>query len=443
RILNQHCVECHRDGEIGPFSLVNYDDVIGWADMILETIDDGRMPPWHANPHHGEFVNARHMPDAEKQTLRDWVAAGAPYGRVDELPVPPSFTDGWQLPREPDLILEMRERPFRVPAAGTVEYQYYVVDPGFEEDTWITGAQVIPGNRAVVHHAIVFIRPPDGAQFRGIGWISAYVPGQRTMLLPSGHARFVPRGSKLVFQMHYTPNGVEAEDVTRIGLLLGQDAEITHEVVTLVGVDQEFEIPPHAADFAVHGRVRRIPTGSTLLAAVPHMHLRGKAFQLFARNDSGDHEVLLDVPHYDFNWQHIYQFQRPLPLDEIEELRFTVRFDNSAGNPANPDPSQSVSWGDQSWEEMALAFFEVAQPRERLEPVSTHSEEELADRQRQIDRFVADFLERFDANQDGHVARDETPLSFSRFGFSRLDQDGDGVLTRSELEDAARRKLKF
>ena len=176
---------------------------------------------------------------------------------------------------------------FVVPADGTVEYQYFVVDPGFTEDRWVTAAQVIPGNPAIVHHSIVFIRPPDGARFRGVGWLGAYVPGQRTFLLPPGRARFVPAGSKLVFQQHYTPNGQAQEDLTRVGLLFGDAAEITHEVFTLVGIDQEFEIPPYAPAFTVDGQVRWFPPRGELLAIMPHMHLRGKSFRFWATDGSG------------------------------------------------------------------------------------------------------------------------------------------------------------
>ena len=207
RVLNQHCVECHRDGEIGPFHLDNYDEVVGWADTMLEVIDDGRMPPWHANPKFGHFKNSRHMPEEAKETLRTWVNAGMPYGDASELPEPLPNTEGWRLSREPDLVVEMSKRDFEVPPEGTVEYQYFVVDPGFEEDKWISGAQVIPGNPRVVHHSIVFVRPPDGSDFRGIGWLTAYVPGTRAGDFPTGHAIKVPAKSKLVFQQHYTPTG--------------------------------------------------------------------------------------------------------------------------------------------------------------------------------------------------------------------------------------------
>ncbi|HET6424753.1 MAG TPA: redoxin domain-containing protein, partial [Planctomycetaceae bacterium] len=201
RVLNQHCVECHRPGEIGPFSLTDYNEIRGWGDTLLESIDAGRMPPWNANPEHGHFRNTRRMPDADKQLLRDWVNAGMPYGDQADLPPAQEFASGWQLPRPPDLVVKMRERPFHVPAAGTIEYQYFVVDPQFTEDRWISAAQVIPGSRPTVHHCIVFVRPPDGADVRGVGYLTGYVPGQRSFSLPPGHARKVPAGSKLVFQM--------------------------------------------------------------------------------------------------------------------------------------------------------------------------------------------------------------------------------------------------
>ena len=236
-VLNRHCVECHRKGEIAPFGLTDYDEVRGWADTMLETIDDGRMPPWHASPLYGKYANSRFMSEKEKKILRDWVDGGMPFGDVKDMPKLPSFRDGWHLPQIPETVIQMRNRPFVVPKEGVVEYQYFVVDPGFKEDKWITGAQVLPGNRSVVHHAIVFIRPPDGSKFNGIGWLTAYVPGQRINMLPPGRGRRVPAGSKLVFQMHYTPTGSVEEDVSKLGILFGKDEEITHEVYTLVGIE--------------------------------------------------------------------------------------------------------------------------------------------------------------------------------------------------------------
>ncbi|MEQ8634791.1 redoxin domain-containing protein [Gimesia maris] len=437
RVLNQHCVECHRKGEIAPFSLTDYDEVRGWADTMLETIDDGRMPPWHASPKYGHYANARFMSDEDKKVLRDWVTGGMPYGDVKNMPKLPEFREGWHLPEIPGAVFEMRKRPFQVPAEGVVEYQYFVVDPGFTEDKWVTGAQVLPGNRSVVHHAIVFIRPPDGADFRGIGWLTAYVPGQRIKKLPEGRARKVPAGSKLVFQMHYTPNGSVAEDISKVGLLFGKGEEITHEVFTLIGIDQEFEIPPHANDFPVTAKVRRIPAEAELLAIAPHMHLRGKSFRLFMKQKD-ESEILLDVPNYDFNWQHIYELSQPMKLDDVDSLEFTVKFDNSKENPFNPDPSEYVTWGDQTWEEMAIAFFEVAEPRKKkkVEKIARNkkpSQKETDEqRKKKYEQLVAEFIQRFDRNQDGQVDVDEVPLATQRYGRYR-DHDGDGIIGKEDL----------
>ena len=213
-----------------------------------------------------------------------------------------------------------------------------------------------------MHHAIVFVRPPDGESFTGIGWLTAYVPGQRATQFPPGFARRIPAGSKFVFQMHYTPNGKAQFDQTKIGLNFIDEASVTHEVFTLAGIDQEFEIPPNVAEHAVDASVSWLPKEGMLLAAMPHMHLRGKSFQV--RTRSGDSEsIQLDVPHYDFNWQHTYEWSEPIPLRDIDRLSFTATFDNSVANPFNPNPNEYVMWGDQTWEEMAVAFFEVARPR--------------------------------------------------------------------------------
>lgn len=440
RVLQTHCVECHRNGEIGPFAMNDYSEVVGWSETIMETIDNGRMPPWHADPQYGDFANCRHMPEEDKQIIRDWIAGGLKEGDTSELPKPATFVEGWQLDQKPDQVVVMRNRPFSVPRDGTVEYQYFVVDPHFEEDKWITAAQVIPGARSVVHHAIVFVRPPDGADFRGVGWLSAYVPGQRMIPLPAGRARKVVAGSKFVFQMHYTPNGTAAEDSTSIGLVFGQDEDVTHEVYTLIALNQEFEIPPNAGSHTVKAKVPWLPEHAELMAATPHMHYRGKSFRLFA--GEGDSSVLLSVPSYDFNWQHTYSLKEPIPLANMDSLRFEAAFDNSDANPFNPDPNQWVTWGDQTWEEMAVAFFEVAEPREK--PTDTNrkstrkSPEEMAARQRKIEDYVARVFKKMDINGDGTIVKSEAPIVVRRYaGFSTFDLNGDDVATNSEIREVA------
>lgn len=451
RVFQRHCIECHRDGEIGPFALSDYEEAVGWADTILEVIADGRMPPWHANPAYGDFVNARQMPEKDKRALQEWVAAGMPYGDPEQLPAPLEFTPEWRLPRQPDMVLAMGKHAFTVPAEGTVEYQYFVVDPGFTEDKWVTGAQVIPGNRSVVHHSIVFVRPPDGARFRGVGWVGAYVPGQVVTAFPPGSGLMVPAGSKFVFQQHYTPTGSVQQDLTKVGLMFGNEADITHEIYTILGIDQEFEIPPGADHHVVHAPVRWLPHHAKLLSINPHMHVRGKSFRLFAH--SGEkRQTLLEIPHYDFNWQHSYRLRKPLPLSAIDRLEFEAVFDNSASNPVNPDPSQHVTWGDQTWEEMAVAFFEVSEPRVKPD---REAESNSDGRRHQKDsddiapavraRMAAEadrMLTRFDKNQDGLVGQYETPWVFRRYSFHEIDRDQDGQLTREEIEAAARWRVK-
>ena len=446
KILNQHCVECHRSGEIGPFALTDYDEIVGWADMMVEVIDNNRMPPWHASDDHAKFVNSRRMSEAEKETIRRWVQAGAPFGDASEVEASQVFPSGWQI-GEPDLVVPMAGEPFTVPAGGTVEYQYFVVDPGFTEDRWVTAAEVVPGNRAVVHHGIAFVRPPDGIRIDGMGWLSAYVPGQR-MPPPEPHrARKIPAGSKIVFQMHYTPTGKIEQDLSKIGLIFAKPDEVKEELLTIIGINQAIEIMPWQSDVAVDGETNHVPVQGRLLAMSPHMHLRGKAFQVQIGR-AGEDAVLLDVPHYDFNWQHTYLLEEPIELDSIDWLTFTATYDNSTKNPFNPDPKEFVTWGDQTWEEMAIVFYEVARPVDsknwrrigtegRLsnppptpQPSSPVTKED-AKRQTQVDQFFNDL----DRNGDGVVVYDEVDRAVQLRLFRRIDRNGDRSIDRQEVLD--------
>ncbi len=210
RILNKRCVECHRDGEIAPMSLTDYDEVAGWSEMIREVVDEERMPPWHANPEHGEFVNDCRLSGEEKEQIFAWVENGSPEGDPADLPEPPTFVDGW-MAGTPDQIVYMSDEPFQVAAEGTVEYQFFEVDPGWTEDKWIKVAESRPGNRAVVHHILCFVRSPSGGQGFGRGIGIGYAPGTPPIVFDSETAMYVPAGSKLLFQLHYTPNGTASK----------------------------------------------------------------------------------------------------------------------------------------------------------------------------------------------------------------------------------------
>ena len=435
RIFQKHCVQCHRPGEIGPFSLTHYEDAAGWAETIEEVIRDQRMPPWHADPAYGTYANERLMAAAEKKLVYQWVKAGAPEGDRSNLPPPRTFVKGWRTPRTPDQVVAMRRQPFVVPDEGVVEYQYFVADPGFDEDKWVTAAEVVPGNTAVVHHAIVFIRPPDDVRLRGFGWLAAYVPGQRAAIAAAGRARRIPAGSKLIFQMHYTPTGTPQKDTTKIGLVFTEPETVKEEVVTLLALNRKFEIPSGAENYRVQASLRRFPAGGKLLAIAPHMHLRGKSFRYTAQR-SGEEHILLNVPNYDFNWQHGYRLAEPLPLSAIDRIECVAHFDNSENNLANPDPNATVRWGDQTWQEMMVSFFEVAVPvKTKLakETTDVSGKDQLA----RAKEAARQFMQRFDHNEDGKVERDEVPNSFRVFAFQSFDKNHDRSIDINEARQYA------
>jgi peroxiredoxin len=367
RLLNDHCVECHRPGQIAPFALTKHDEVAGWGETILEVVDDNRMPPWHANPEHGQFVNDRRLSDDEKRLLHHWVAAGAPEGDPADLPPPPTFAEGWRLPRV-DQVVYMSDDEYDVPAEGTVQYKYFTVDPGFTEDKWVQAAECRPGNRAVVHHVLVGYRASGRGDRDRPGavsseWLSATAPGARPLLLPDGMAKFVPAGAKLVFQLHYTPNGSPQKDRSSIGLMFAEAASVRKEVGTLEVANHFLLIPPKTADYRTEAW-HKFSSDMLLLSLFPHMHLRGKSFRYEAHYPDGSIEVLLDVPRYDFNWQNTYELAHPKRMPKGTRLRCIAHYDNSADNLANPNPNRVVFWGDQTWEEMMIGYVDVARADE-------------------------------------------------------------------------------
>lgn len=362
RVFQEHCVQCHRPGEIGPFSLTNYEEVVGWAEMIREVVSEQRMPPWHADPKHGKFANDWRLSDAQKQQIYDWVDAGAPEGDKSQLPPPRKFTEGWQI-GQPDDIFYIADKPYSVPASGEVRYQYFTIDPQFTEDKWIAAAECRPGNRAVVHHIIVGIVPPNGDR-KSIGglhseWLTATAPGARPLILPEGYAKLIPAGSKLVFQMHYTPNGKATTDRSCVGFKYADPATVKKQVGTDKAATQRFVIPPGNENFPVEAR-HRFDRDVELLALFPHMHLRGKSFRYTLVYPDNRREVLLNVPHYDFNWQNGYALAEKKLIPAGAVMHCEAAFDNSEKNLGNPDPTKSVRWGDQTWEEMMIGYFDVA-----------------------------------------------------------------------------------
>jgi hypothetical protein len=384
-ILYKNCTNCHRPGEIAPMSLLTYKDARPWARSMRERVSLGEMPPWHADPAHGSFLNDRRLSDADKNTIVRWVAAGAPEGSPADLPAAPKYAEGWMM-GEPDVVLGMNE-DYPVPASGTIEYKYFEVPTNFTEDKYVQAVEVKAGNRAVVHHVIVFARPPkpaaraaavfkfaDGMEIpkkdenekpdndrpapQRLGQtIGGFAPGQFVRVYQPGTAIRVPAGAVLVFQMHYTANGTATTDRTRIGLKLAPEKP-KDEVRVSALINGAFTIPAGASNHRVDAELT-VQQDITLWSMLPHTHVRGRSWNYEAVYPDGRTETILGVPKYDFNWQTDYIFRDPLKLPKGTKIHATAWYDNSANNPSNPDPGRDVKWGDQTWEEMmftALAY---------------------------------------------------------------------------------------
>ena len=355
-ILQDHCQECHRAGEMAPMAFTTYMETRPWATAIRDAVATKKMPPWFADPCCGKFANQRFLTAAEHDVLTRWTGAEG-----DPKTAPPArvWTLGWNIPT-PDLVITM-SAAFTVPASGTVEYQYFIVPTGFNEDRWVTATEVAPGVRSVVHHAVVYIRERGSTWTKGptkADILGIYTPGASPEILPAGMAKLVPAGSDLVFEIHYTPNGKRATDKTRIAMTFaGTPPE--KRVLTLQMNKDDFAIPAGERDYrvTVWGT---LPNDALLLSMLPHMHLRGKSFEYARIRDDGQPEILLRVPAYDFYWQLSYRLARPLLLKKGTRLECVAVFDNSKRNPRNPDPTVDVRYGQQSWEEMMVGFFDIA-----------------------------------------------------------------------------------
>ena len=369
--------------------MLTYKDTRPWAKAMKEAVLTKKMPPWFADPAYGHFSNDRRLSAEEIQTLVSWADQGALEGDPKDAPEPRQFADGWTIGK-PDVVYEM-PMDYAVPAKGTVEYTYFLLPKAFTEDRWIEKIEVRPGSRSVVHHVVLITRPPGSKWMEdlkpGVAWVepedkeppkrsadtgegafflgdmeivSVYVPGGVAYRTAPGQARFVKAGSDLVFQMHYTANGKETADRTRVGIVYAKQRPRERVVNTFI-MNTRFRIPPGAPDQVVDAKVK-INRDATLLNFFPHMHLRGKSFEYRVTYPDGQSETLFRMPRYDFNWQLTYDLEQPLKLPKGTELTALAHYDNSANNPYNPDPAKEVFWGDQSWDEMLAGFVDFAIP---------------------------------------------------------------------------------
>jgi hypothetical protein len=382
-VLERHCQSCHRPGEIGPMPLLTYQQARPWARAIKEAVKTRAMPPWFAEPEPLKFINDPSLSAHEIAAVSEWADDAAPKGIPDSSHVPRHWAGNWNI-QQPSEIVEMPV-PVSIPASGDVEYTYEIVPTGFKQDTWVRMAEIRPSARDHVHHAVVYVRPPSSRWLRsaptGVSFTSStltdpvarrdamwtdsdillvYAPGSSPDIWRPDMAKLIPAGSDLVFQIHYTTNGKPAIDQTRIGLVTSTEAP-DKRVLTLQLTNDRFVIPPGVDNYRVEAR-GSIPNDALLLSFFPHMHLRGKRFEYNIVRPSGSVDSLLKVD-YNFYWQLSYRLTDPLPLKAGTILQAVAWFDNSKANLHNPDPESAVRWGDQTYDEMMVGFFDVAVPR--------------------------------------------------------------------------------
>jgi hypothetical protein len=404
-ILQKSCQSCHRPGEIGPMSFLTYESTRPWAKAIKSAVAAQKMPPWFADPRYGQFRNARSLTDAETKTLVAWADAGAPEGSAKDKPAPIAFPEGWQI--KPDVIVAM-PHTLTVNATGTMEYINIVLPTGFTKDTWVSTVEVRPRNRAVVHHAAVFIRPPGSPWLKGARygepvvtkpnikrdengfeihtslltppaerlaaqtsaeatgrtgdnseWLAAYIPGMQPWDFRLGNAaKLVPAGSDIVINLHFTPNGKQMEDAIDVGMVLAKEAPQRRFLTIEAAASTKMLIPAGDPNYEVHSSLT-FAQDVQVVWYQPHMHVRGKDMLYRAVYPTGETETLLSVPNYSFNWQLGYETAKPLVMPKGTRIEVTAHFDNSPNNPYNPNSKIDVPWGDQSWEEMMAAFMGV------------------------------------------------------------------------------------
>ena len=411
-IFFDKCTECHRPGEIAPMSLLNYKEARPWARSIREKVLNREMPPWDADPSHGEFSNNRRLAQKEIEVITAWVDGGAKEGTPVDLPAAPTYVQGWSIGK-PDLVLTMPQ-PYTVAASGPDEYQYFAVPTGFKEDRFISAVEVRPGNRRVVHHLVVFVQPPpktvpatsatadldsqpgtsaaDSTQYRDgfvnrtkqdapvfddgcslpnggggfrtdvskaepvPGILAEYLPGNRGEIMEPESAKRIPAGSVLLFQVHYAKTAGEVQkDQSSIGLIFAK-SQPRKLVDTKLVFNAYFSIPPGNASHQTTA-CWKLADDVSIVSLTPHMHFRGKAMEIKAFYPDGKSQVLLNVPRYKFAWQTIYYLKRPLTVPKGTRIAVTTLFDNSTGNKFNPDPTRAVRWGEPTYDEMLAAFI--------------------------------------------------------------------------------------
>jgi mono/diheme cytochrome c family protein len=492
-IFHAKCAECHRPGEAAPFSTLTYKDARPWAKSIREKVITREMPPWHADPHFGQFANDRRLSQKEIDTIVAWVDGGAVEGNAKDLPPVPKFTDGWNIPK-PDVVLQMEEE-YALAASGPDEYQYFEIPTNFTEDKYIQMAEARPGNRRIVHHIIALIVPPGAAsltkvkkeakdkaiemslkntpwyrdgllirskpetpvydhgadipqQLRGFNevddFLAAYAPGRNPDIWEPGTAKKVPAGATIRLQVHYSKvAGSVQKDRSLIGLIFAK--EKPQKTLTTKSVaNMFFKIPPGAERHKVTAEWT-LWRNMTVYSFSPHMHYRGSAMEYQVTYPDGKTEMLLNVPNYSFAWQTTYVLKTPKLLPKGSKITVTGYFDNSAKNKFNPDPKQTVRYGEPTYDEMMIGFLDYASEWPAVVKVDPKIYADYVGRyDRGEGRIIA--IERsgdrlFNVAADGKTKYELVPIGKDKFWM--LDTENEVTFIRNDKGEVSERLLEF
>lgn len=441
RIVQENCLECHRSGGVGPFSLATHKDVVGNAAMMRSVVGDGLMPPWFAAPIPGDehtWANDRSLSDEDKRDLLAWLKSDKPAGDPTDAPLLRKFPTDWNIGK-PDAIFAL-PRKVSVKASGQMPYVNLTVKTDFKEDRWVTATEIKPTFAEVVHHVLVFVIPKEAAGDRkrrdrnrnreDRGFLAAYVPGNTYRVWGNGMAKHLPAGATLHFQVHYTPTGRAVRDQTELGLNFADKppANVVH-IASLS--NHKISIPPRAANHSESKRLY-IANDVEIMSFLPHMHLRGKAFRYDLLDPDGQRSTLLNVPEYDFNWQLQYRYTKPRLIKGGSTIEAIAWYDNSANNPANPNPNQTVRWGDQTDEEMLVGYVEFYVPGAGAS-LSAEAPKKPTTATGPGDPQLTQRFRSIDHNGDGIL----TPAELSdRAFFIALDEDTNGKITLAEANQA-------
>lgn len=365
-IFNQKCYSCHRDGQVGPFALNDYNDAKDWAEPIREAVLEERMPPWHATEESHSFSNNRSLTQEDRDLILKWLQDDCPTGDLAQLPEKPEFSSDWTIGK-PDMVVELPKIE-KIPASGVIPYRYQLAPITIDKDMWVQATEARPGNAEVVHHIIAYVRTPQMESKKNrrgfnvfdkegrVRILAGWAPGDMPQIFPEGVGRKIPKGSQIIFEVHYTPTGKKETDRSAIALKFCKEPP-EKEVETNFMAQLELEIPPHRFGHE-ETKSYTFKKKAQILSFTPHMHWRGLAARYDITWPDGRQETLLNVPYYDFNWQSVYRFDKPLEVPQGTKITLTGTWDNSADNPFNPDPTQTIHWGEQTWEEMLAGWMD-------------------------------------------------------------------------------------